>query len=835
MELISLKPLWWLLTIVFLLLGWRFSLVDAALSKRIVSFALRVLSVLFLVLALCRPFASSESHELHVAFLVDVSQSVDLESVKNATDEIQKCIEQLKPNDSWSLFAIGSDLRPFESTKKFRETIEAWQTEGADDRFRSQSLIADSLLKSRLAFPAGKSKRVVVYSDGMETGHRLDETITQLAEEKVDIRLKLIDSLQVPEAAVASLTPSTTRAFVGEVVRLGVKLSANQNITGDLRVVHRGVAVQTKPVTIAADKPTECYFDIDMNTPGDTRWTVELIPEKDHFPINNQSTCTITVRGKPRILILHEKGKDMRPFERALTEQDFFVDVRGKFGLPNSIQDLMAFDAVLLSDIPATDMSPRQMNLLNSYVKDFGGGLAMLGSENSFGLGGYHKTPVEDVLPLVSRFEKEKEKPSLAMVLVIDKSGSMDGMPMALARQAAKSAVELLSGRDQIGVIGFDGEPVITSELRSASMKDSIFANIDSLQAGGGTNMYPAMVVGKEMLEDASAKIKHMICLSDGHTQQADHESLVGAMSDSGITVSTVALGDADKNLLSTIADIGRGRYYETNDPANVPQIFTKETMQASKSAIKEDIFGSVQSADHPALAGFQDSDLPFTLGYVMTQQKPTAQLLLITETGDPLMAVSRYGLGVGMAYTSDLTERWGGEWLAWSDCGKFWGQALRSIIRNDSAEGIEIQNQAVGDQWELDIRSVDSNGIPQSLVDWNLTQLDEQGKTTVVPVSETGLGKYSAKIPLADRKQLTIRLRDPASDKIRVLHYDRPYPREYGLESSPPDSISALASIEPSSIRSDVQPQPIRRSVAHWFYISALGCLLVSTLLRRI
>jgi len=92
---------------------------------------------------------------------------------------------------------------------------------------------------------------------------------------------------------------------------------------------------------------------------------------------------------------------------RALQGQDFDVDVRGKFGLPDSMEGMLAFDAILLADMAATSMAPRQMELLKRYVMDFGGGLVMFGSENSFGLGGYYKTPVEEVLPLVSRFEKE--------------------------------------------------------------------------------------------------------------------------------------------------------------------------------------------------------------------------------------------------------------------------------------------------------------------------------------------------------------------------------------------------------------------------------------------
>ena len=518
-----------------------------------------------------------------------------------------------------------------------------------------------------------------------------------------------------------------------------------------------------------------------------------------------------------------------------MAKQDVVIEVRGKFGLPDSIQGLTAFDAIVLSDFPATSMTEKQMNLLNQYVKDFGGGLAMLGSENSFGLGGYHRTPVEEVLPLASRFEKEKEKPSLAMVLVMDKSGSMDGLPIALSRQAAKAAVELLGSRDQIGVVGFDGSAKIISEMRSAAETASLNSEIDSLTAGGGTNMYPAMLVGKQMLDNASAKIKHMICLSDGHTSQADHGTLAQAMADSGITVSTVALGDADRQLLANIAEIGRGRYYETNDPANVPKIFTKETMQASKSAIKEDLYGTVQTGDHRALAGFQDTELPFSLGYLMTQQKPTAQVLLVTETGDPLLAVSRFGLGTGLAFTSDMTERWGGEWLAWGDFGRFWGQVFRSIARNNDGEGISVTPQINDDRWKLAIRRSSPSGEPQSKVNWELTSLDDQGVKRTHVVDEVGLGQYAASIPLGESENLTVRLRDPESDKTKVLHYDRPYPREYMLSRKANAPLASLDSVSTETIRANLSPSSIRRSIAHWFYLAALLCLLCGNLVRRI
>lgn len=186
------------------------------------------------------------------------------------------------------------------------------------------------------------------------------------------------------------------------------------------------------------------------------------------------------------------------------------------------------------------------------------------------------------------------------------------------------------------------------------------------------------------------------------------------------MTVSSVALGDgAAKDLMQLIAQEDGGRHYETNDPANMPQIFTKETMQASRSAIKEDIFGAVVTGDHPILSGYEKSDLPFVLGYVMTQPKPTAQLLLAAETGDPLMAICRYAFGTGLCWTSDLSEKWGGEWLGWGNGAAFWSQVFRGIVRKEQSTGLAATGSVSREQWNVLINRRDEQDRPVDNVTW--------------------------------------------------------------------------------------------------------------------
>ena len=825
----------WLLLLLPLALGLWKSLVDRPAKYKWASFALRTLGMLLLVLGLAQPFLNRERRDAHLNFLVDVSASVQLEAIKPVLDDIEKATKALSSDDSFTVYALGDGVRAM-SVAEFRAMIDKWSKGVSDDAFRSHSHLSDGMLASRLSFPGGKARRLVLYSDGVETDAQLEAAMKQLHNEAVDVCFKATKPLSDPEASVASLESSSSNAFESEVVRLTARVKANAPMQAKVRLIHKGVAMAEKPVTLQANTELPVTFDAPMATSGASVWGVEIVPEKDHFPINNHAETVIKVEGKPRVLIIHDDPKDMRTFAQALRSQQFEVDVRGKRGLPVSLDELSAFDAVILSNIAASDMTMRQMELVRQYVSDLGGGLVMLGSEKSFGLGGYYKTPVEEVLPLVSRFEKEKEKPSMALALVMDKSGSMEGVPITLARQAAKMAVELLTGRDQVAVIGFDSEAQVICEMTQASDVGSIQAAIDSLAAGGGTNMYPGMEVGGDMLRNAAAKVKHMILLTDGISNESDFLGLTQRLVDEGVTLSCVALGDgAARELLSQIAEAGRGRYYETADPANVPQIFTRETMQASKSAIQEDLFPPLIAMEHPLINGVQQDALPAVLGYVMTQAKPTAQTLMALETGDPLLAVGRFGLGSGLCFTADLTDKWGAEWLGWESCGSLWAQVLRGVARKADSEGVEVKSSITNNTWHLRIDRTDRNSQPLSTIPWDAAIVDENGDSEKLPVNESGLGRYEVSIPLNSRTKFSVRLHDTLQNKLIVKHYRSPYPNEYQLGAEPSPALANTSAFDATHPMEGLAAVTYPVPVQSWMHLSALLALLGSIFMRRL
>ncbi len=835
MELVSFKPFWWLIGLVPLLIALRYSLVDRPRRYKAIAVGCRIAAVLLLILALCRPFIGLKSDDLHVAFILDVSESVDLGSARSAVDTIQAGVDQLKPSDSWSLFMVADGVRHLKETKDAAAQLDTWLQSTPDNRFRSASKLADALLTARLCFPANKAKRIVLLTDGRPTHTNVKDALALLEKERIDLCMHELPGLKKAEACIQSIEPSTTKAFEGEVVRMTTRIKTNRKMPATLRILNRGVVVTRQEIRLDPDGDNTVHLEIPMNTSGATHWRAELNAEHDHFLVNNKAACTVTVGGKPRVLVLHETPRQMRPFQKAMTEQGIEIDLRGAHGMPDELASLLAFDAVILADIAATEMSLHQMQLLKRYVIDFGGGLAMFGSNNSFGLSGYYNTPIEEVLPLTSRYEKEKQQPSVAMVLVIDKSGSMQGMPIELARQAAKATVDLMGRQDQIGVVGFDGQAFIVSPMRSVAEAEAVKSAINTLASGGGTSMYPGIETAFTMLEGVTAKIKHTIILSDGRSQAADHQALVADMVGVGITVSTIALGNADRALLSALAEIGKGRYYETTDPANIPQIFTKETMETSRSAVKEDLFNLIQTSDHPLLSGFGNAEMPVVFGYVMTNVKPATQLLLVAHSGDPVMAFARHGLGSSLAYTSDVTDKWGSQWLTWGQFGRFWSQALRGIIRRESTEGLHLQQTQDENQWQVDITRLDPSGNPISGVAFEAQTVDERERVAPVVVEEVGLGRYRAVVPLGEAQTLSLRLDDRDHDKRAVLHFNKPYPAEYNLASQVAPPLADLPRLSAAAIREDIIPVKTRKPIHHLCYLLALGAMLAGLLMRRV
>ncbi len=641
---------------------------------------------------------------------------------------------------------------------------------------RNGTDIAAAIEAAAAAMPPDYVPRILLLTDGNQTkGDALQAALATAnrgrRREAIPITTIPLPTRDDPEVQMSAIkVPAQVRE--GEPFYVEVVIDSNHEDEG-LIEVFRGahkVLSETKSLKIGENR---FRFPQSIQRERLAEYAARVSGLKlDTLVDNNSDNGLVFTAGQPRVLLIDSDPKQTEHLRFALQQEDIQVDVRPPQGMPEDLADLQNYELLALSNVPATSLTQRQMELARTYVQDLGGGFMMLGGDQSFGLGGYYKTVLEEILPVRSDFEKEKEKPSLAMVLVVDRSGSMAGQKLEMAKEAAKAAAELLGPKDQIGVICFDETFYWVSPLQSASNKGRIADEISGIQVGGGTSLYPPMEEAYQSLVSAVSKLKHVIVLTDGISNPGDFEGLAQNMASARITCSTVGVGDGAANdLLETIARIGQGRHFAATDPASLPQIFAKETLTVSKAAINEQPFIPQVIRPTQALAGIDFESAPFLLGYVMTRPKPTCELILASEQGDPVLAWWRYGLGTTVAFTSDAKSRWAAEWLTWPGFSKFWAQTIRHAMRKNDAKGITVEVVQRARRATVTLDAVDPSGRFLNGAESELTVIDPRLGERKLPLNQTAPGRYVAEFDTPHSGSYHLNLSQRAANGGPVLH----------------------------------------------------------------
>ncbi len=783
---------WLLLTLVvalpLLLYYFYHSLSDFPRPQRIVSLIVRCCLVALVVLALAGLTLLHSTKEKFTIFAVDQSTSVGDNAAKAAEEFLKTAAANIGDNKIVFMpFAAGTGLvqdspiefgehpsilrqaakpmdAPANAAEKGPPATTPPDQHEPNSTLRDGTNLAAAIETAAGYLPTGYVPQIVLVTDGVETA---GDALAAATRGGVPISTFPLPARTDPEVQVSKVSvPAEVRQ--GEPFFVAVTIDSNHDDEG-LVEIYRGdhKVIGEKRKLNVGENTFRFQQSIDRERLAAYSVRVSQLAH-DTLLDNNMDSGLVFASGKPRVLIVESDPNLIRDLAYSLEESGIQTDVRPPQGMPDTLADLQNYELVAISNVPATALSQRQMEVLRTYVQDLGGGLIMLGGEQSFGLGGYYKSTLEEILPVRSDFEKEKEKPSIGMVIVIDKSGSMDGDKIEMAKTAARSAIELLGRRDQAAVIAFDGDTYLICEMQSANNKSKLSDEIGRIDAGGGTVMYPAMEMANDILMATNAKLKHVIILTDGISSPGDFEGLAQQMASNKITLSTVGVGsDADGALLETIAHVGKGRYYFTEDPAQIPQIFARETVTASKSAIDEQPFlPQVVRATH-ALADIDMQSAPFLLGYVMTRPKPTCEVILATEKGDPLLAWWRYGLGMTAAFTSDAKSRWAAEWLTWPGFGKFWTQIVRQTMRKSDARGIAVDVARHGSDTKLSVDAVDEAGEFLNDSEIELTTIDPQMKQEKSKLKQTAPGQYLASLATAKPGAYHLELTLKRNDKV--------------------------------------------------------------------
>jgi uncharacterized membrane protein len=651
----------------------------------------------------------------------------------------------------------------------------------------------------------------------------------------------------------------------GEPFDLVVNIRSSVPTKAKVRLYQSQFLVSEKPMDL---KTGDNEFRVPNLQPDGNfvPFEVEILPEQDTAPENNRASAVASLQGQPRVLLVDGDSEKARPLADALRNARIAVDLRDGRGAPKTIEDLQQFDLFVLSDLSALGLSRAQMDLYRRWVQDFGGGFLMLGGESSFGVGGYFRSPVEQMLPVRMEHSDRQELPTVALLVVLDRSGSMTAQvagqtKMALANQGAALALNVLGPRDYFGVLAVDTRAHVVAPLSKHGAKEPVAQKILSITAGGGgIYIYTSLAESFQALRDISARIKHVILFSDaadaeeknaGEQQDGSKGTgtsldLVTAMAAAKITTSVVALGteqDKDAAFLRQLAERGQGRFYLTSDATTLPQIFSTETLKVAQSSLVEEPTLAVPLAKSPLTAGIDWPQSPLLLGYNATKPKPTADVLLATERGEPLLATWRYGLGQTAVFTSDAKARWAGEWLNWPGYGKFWPQVVRGLLRKSDAAAFEVTTRENGDRLDVQIDAITPDGAFRNRLPVTVAARGSDDSTAQFDAVQEAPGRYRASIPLPNEGTTVVSVNSQElPEGGSALAHSRSYPREYLTTTMNEVSLRQIAAqthgrFDPAPgdvfSRSDRQMQR-RKDMSDWFLITALCLLPLDIFLRR-
>ncbi len=853
------SPLFLLLLLlipVFAWMGWPSA--GPARRRELLALILRLGIVLCLTLSLAGLEIVRSGDDLAVVFLIDVSDSMSPQAVAVETDYVRAALASMQPDDRAAIVLFGADAlveRPMLPGGELGTITSVPIT--------TQTDLAEAIRLGLALFPSGMARRMIILSDGAETSG--DALAAAEFAAAADVQIIAVPFTAQPgEEAWITAVDAPGHLRPGEQFDLSVSIQATDPVRATLRVLAGDQIVYARDHDLRRGLQT-FSLPLGAGAPGFVRYRVQISPEQDGFYQNNRLDAFSQVEGPPRVLIVAPAageslpGGGTRPDEhsalmRALQASGFSVELVTPGLLPSDLPGLARYNSVVLVDVPAPLLGTSQMESLQSYVRDLGGGLVAVGGPTSFGVGGYYGTPLEAALPVDMQIKDEKRRPSLGIVFIIDHSGSMSetsgGVPkLELAKEAAARSVELLFPSDRVGVIAFDDSASWVVPMTDLGEPEAVVNAIGSIQTGGGTDILAGLQAMAGVLPQDPAKVKHVILLTDGGADPTGIPELVQRLySESGITLSVVAVGRDAAPFLDDLAALGGGRYHYTADAGSIPSIFTEETTLATRAYIVEEPFFPEQVNPSPILAGIES--LPGLYGYVASSPKDLAQVILQSGKDDPILAAWQYGLGRSVAFTSDATGRWARDWVPSGEYALFWAQAVRSTLGQTPDAALEMKIDLEGEQARLTLEARNRTGdfLNGYHIESNIVAPD--GSVQALTLPQTAPGRYEGLFAPAEQGVYLIHFSgQPAPDDSgtafsETAGWTLSYSPEYRQIGAEPDLLVRLATVSAGKIAGsdpaeafvhDLKAARASRPVWPWLVALAASLLPFDVAARRL
>lgn len=713
---------WWLTALLLLVpvvwLAHR-SLGSLGRVRRILAVVLRCLLIFILVAMLARLTRARRSEQLTLIAVVDRSLSIPAELQQAGLDYLEKALTGGAEGDQWAVVDIAEAA-----------SISTLPTAGAVDVRRrnttltgQQSRLADGIQMAMAIAPPNTAVRILLISEGNETGGDLKAAARIAATNKIPIDVLALQYRYDREVIFKRLA-APARARSGQTVSLRFILDSTMAVAGKLFL-----NLNDKVVDLAPDSPEIAArvnlqpgvnvktISLPVGTRGMHEFEAVFVPDEashDMVTQNNRATALTFVSGPGHVLVLDTDGAAGPALAEVLRNSDIDVRYSPAAELPDSLARLMDTDAVILVNTDAGNFSFHQQEMLNRYVTDLGGGLVMVGGPESFGAGGWISSPIAEILPVDLDPPQKKQLPKGALVLIMHAcempQGNFWGKKVAIA------GVKTLSRLDLVGILAYNwqGNSDWVYPLGPVGDKEGVLTAIKQMQMGDMPDLGAHLQAAYNELKDSDAAQKHVIVISDGDPAPPTRQ-LLNQLKAAGITCTGVGIfphSPADVQSLRRIAQLTGGRFYNVLDPQRLPQIFITEAQVVRRTLIVEETFTPQITYSLSEITRGLGAGLPNLDGYVLTGPKGGLnQMVLASDKGDPILATCQAGLGRCVAFTSSADSRWASSWLTWGGNERFWEQVVRWAGKPAQASDCEVMVDVQGRSVNVNIEAVDAEG----------------------------------------------------------------------------------------------------------------------------
>ena len=618
------------------------------------------------------PLAPIGGRGVDLIVLVDLSHSMPQDSRARALEIIRLAEDQRGPGDRVGIVTYGRTARVERLPQEHGEAGEFVQ-----DVDREGSDLSGAIALAASLVPRGRPGRLLVLSDGEANSGPTAAAAHDAAVRGLPIDVRPFDRGTAADLAVESIdVPGTIDER--EPFQFTASVRTDRSVEADAVLYRNGIEISRSRRTFPAGATQLAFRDV-IDSPGVARYRLELAAPDDRVPENNVGSAAVRVEAPATILLVNADGRPDN-LGRALAAGKLPVRTIAASAFPKELADLQAYRAVVLQNLPADRVGVQGLTNLARFTGELGGGLLVTGGTASFGVGGYFKSPLDAHLPVSMELKNEHRKLSLAMVVALDRSGSMavqtgDGRTkMDLANLGTCAALETLGPLDEIGVIAVDSAAHTITPLTSAEGKDAICQQVRGIQSmGGGIFVYTALVTAAQMIQESEKGTRHIVLFADAADAEepGDYQRLLETLTKVGITVSVIGLGsesDSDAAFLKDIAARGQGRIHFAATADDLPRLFAQEAIMVARSSFVTDPTPARALSDLVLLGEMPAAPFPSVDGYNLTYMRPGATMGVVTEDdyAAPLLAFWHRGLGRVAALTAEMDGKYSGRLNAW-------------------------------------------------------------------------------------------------------------------------------------------------------------------------